>query len=474
MYHVPVYNLFRSPGKNLLHVHLAIAVLAGLGVHGLAMLARRRPHAFRRGAFLVAVVTAAGGLVMAAFILIVKLLKVESWPGVAIPAFWTTLAWKNPAVWMPIAAAVGNVTVFGLWAATRRTGLLILCAILLVLHAGFVNRQLQTDSADMDIVYGHPERNVTYKYLKETDPDFDAFRYYPIIHELGDGIMESFYPCINIPYGLRSLSGYGPLFPRSLAEVLGMTTTGIIGDMDRRLAENHILSALNVRYFTVWPRRESYDRTLEILGTRRLPNGEPAYALRFATDGNLRLYENLGAVPRIHSIERLYGVPPGTKKRDAYRVSVGMLYDPPEEFDPANEAILSERFPKDMPHTFTKAKVRWRSDGPNKIRIKVTAPGDAFVVIVEPYFPGWDAWMDGERVKTLRVNGLVTGVHVPPGFHRIVYRYRPKGFRAGLGVSLAALGALGIFCAMPFRWRRKAVSFPGRLWAQMRRGGNHA
>ncbi len=474
MYHVPVYNMFRSPGKNLLHVHLAIAVLAGLGVHGLAMLARRRLRAFRQGAFLVAAVTAAGAFAMVALILIVKLLKVESWPGVATSAFWTALAWKNPAVWMPITAAVGNAAILALWAATRRTGFLLLCAVLLVIHAGFVNRQLQTDSTDMDIVYDHPERNVTYKYLKDTDPDFETFRYYPIIHELGDGIMESFFPCINIPYGLRSLAGYGPLFPRSLAEVLGMTTTGIIGDMDRRLAENHILSSLNVKYLTVWPRRESYDRTVEILETTRLPNGDPAYALRFATDGNVRLYENLGAVPRIFSVERLYSVPPETKKRDAYRASVGMLYYPPEGFDPANEAILSERFPKEMPSTFTKAKIRWRSHGPNKIRIKVTAPGDAFVVIVEPFFPGWDAWMDGERVKTFRVNGLVTGIHVPPGFHRILYRYRPKGFRAGLGVSLAAAGVLGIFCGLPRRWSNRLQSFLSRLRLPTRRGGNHA
>ena len=41
------------------------------------------------------------------------------------------------------------------------------------------------------------------------------------------------------------------------------------------------------------------------------------------------------------------------------------------------------------------------------------------------YYPGWIAEIDGKRAPVLRADVLFRGVEVPPGYHRIVFRYAP-------------------------------------------------
>ena len=41
------------------------------------------------------------------------------------------------------------------------------------------------------------------------------------------------------------------------------------------------------------------------------------------------------------------------------------------------------------------------------------------------YYPGWVAEIDGKPAPVLRADVLFRGVEVPPGHHRIVFRYAP-------------------------------------------------
>jgi hypothetical protein len=61
------------------------------------------------------------------------------------------------------------------------------------------------------------------------------------------------------------------------------------------------------------------------------------------------------------------------------------------------------------------------------------------VVAGDPWFPGWRAWVDGKRVRIQNAGGVVRGVAVDQGNHRIEFRYRPGSVYWGAG-----LGALGL------------------------------
>ena len=45
----------------------------------------------------------------------------------------------------------------------------------------------------------------------------------------------------------------------------------------------------------------------------------------------------------------------------------------------------------------------------------------------------------------LRVNRMMRGAAVEAGSHRLVYNYRPRSFRLGMRVSLAALAVIALW-----------------------------
>jgi hypothetical protein len=79
---------------------------------------------------------------------------------------------------------------------------------------------------------------------------------------------------------------------------------------------------------------------------------------------------------------------------------------------------------------------------PNRVDVKTKAGAASILVLGENHYPGWRAYLDGERVEVLRVNFAQRGVRVPAGEHEVSFRYRPGSALAGLVVSLLTAAAL--------------------------------
>jgi uncharacterized membrane protein YfhO len=72
--------------------------------------------------------------------------------------------------------------------------------------------------------------------------------------------------------------------------------------------------------------------------------------------------------------------------------------------------------------------------------------------VSQTWLPGWTATVAGRRVPTVRVDGVVQGVPVPAGRHRVALRYDPPGARAGLAISLLTLAGLLVWLAVCRRY----------------------
>jgi uncharacterized membrane protein YfhO len=59
-------------------------------------------------------------------------------------------------------------------------------------------------------------------------------------------------------------------------------------------------------------------------------------------------------------------------------------------------------------------------------------------MLADPWFPGWQATVDGRPARMYRANGLVRAVPVPAGKHRVRFTYRPRAFYWGAWISGAA------------------------------------
>jgi len=97
-----------------------------------------------------------------------------------------------------------------------------------------------------------------------------------------------------------------------------------------------------------------------------------------------------------------------------------------------------------------------------KVVIKVRAKKEGFLILLDSYYPGWSAYLNGKEVKIFRANGFFRGVRVPAGEQIIEFRYLPKRFIYGIIVS--GLGFIFWILALSFslkKWRKKDFSGSG-------------
>jgi hypothetical protein len=87
-------------------------------------------------------------------------------------------------------------------------------------------------------------------------------------------------------------------------------------------------------------------------------------------------------------------------------------------------------------------------ESPNRLEIQLEAPQDGWLFLSDAWYPGWRAWVDGQRAQITPANYLFRAVQVPAGSHQVVFRYQPASFWSG-----AALSLLGC-CAWVLLWRR--------------------
>ncbi len=114
---------------------------------------------------------------------------------------------------------------------------------------------------------------------------------------------------------------------------------------------------------------------------------------------------------------------------------IGALFDPQApDTEPAGDARLVE-------------------DLPSRVVVDATLTRAALLVLRDSYARDWHAEVDGAPVSIVRANGIQRGVPLEPGRHTVRFTYRPRDLFAGLTLSGAALGIIGIWA-----WRTSAAS----------------
>jgi hypothetical protein len=112
-------------------------------------------------------------------------------------------------------------------------------------------------------------------------------------------------------------------------------------------------------------------------------------------------------------------------------------------FDPASVALLDRpcaACPTGAPGAAgTAGGVAW---GLNRVGVTVDATRPAMLVLSQAWSPGWEARIDGQVVPVVRADGLVQGVPVPAGSHRVELAYRAPGLRTGFLIAVGTLGAI--------------------------------
>jgi hypothetical protein len=154
----------------------------------------------------------------------------------------------------------------------------------------------------------------------------------------------------------------------------------------------------------------------------KLLNGLAVTATLNAANGMFST--NPAALPRIYAPETVSAVP----GRAQAAARLGSL-------DPAHEAVAEGIAAIPLNGG---AKVRITGYEGDLYRARYQTDHATLLRISAPYFPGWQAEVDGRAVSVVPVDVALMGAVVPAGDHELVVRYRSTWFAAGAAISGAA------------------------------------
>jgi uncharacterized membrane protein YfhO len=103
-------------------------------------------------------------------------------------------------------------------------------------------------------------------------------------------------------------------------------------------------------------------------------------------------------------------------------------------FDPSTTVVLEGGTPLNL-QQHGQADVEIVRYEPNALRIRVDSQADGYLFLSDPFYPGWQAEVDGEPATILQANYAFRAVAVPAGSHTVTMAFRPGSWFTGLGIT---------------------------------------
>ncbi len=157
---------------------------------------------------------------------------------------------------------------------------------------------------------------------------------------------------------------------------------------------------------------------------------------RLIHSGDVKIYENLDVLPRAFLVQEWQWQPD---------VPTSLAAMGQEGFDPRVTAVLVAPPPPFVVGDLSPAPgdksptTNIRHYEPGRVVVETASETDSLLVLSEAYYPGWQAWVDGQPAQLYPADGYFQGVFVPPGQHEVVFAYQSARVGYGRVLSFAAL-----------------------------------
>lgn len=169
------------------------------------------------------------------------------------------------------------------------------------------------------------------------------------------------------------------------------------------------------------------------------------------------VYENLRAFPRAWLASQVLRTSPDQilTTIKGGRLPNGM------PFDPQNVALIEEAVNLQPSRSDNNgwAKIIKLKDA--SIELITHSESEAFLVLSDANYPGWQATIDGEPTHIFQTDYVLRGILLPAGDHYVQFAYRPLGFYIGVGISSLTILLLLVLLINSRRRPRSRSSYGG-------------
>jgi hypothetical protein len=131
-----------------------------------------------------------------------------------------------------------------------------------------------------------------------------------------------------------------------------------------------------------------------------------------------------------------------------------------EDFDPRETVILAEPLPAGLTvEAGATGRVEWLTREVDRYTLRVTADRPGLLVLLDNWYPAWDARVNGEAAPVLRANHAFRAVPVAAGEQLVSLEYSPAALRTGALISVLVLALLlAVVVAAAVAGRRRSVA----------------
>ncbi len=235
-------------------------------------------------------------------------------------------------------------------------------------------------------------------------------------------------PNMNIPYKLRTVEGYDPLYLNDYGRLIGMwqrSEPSLAPFNANRILTPHVpksiiadISATN--YLLSFGDYTAYQKEGEI--------------------GQTKLFKRDTALPRVVVYPAMRGF------KNEQELANYMFSD---SFDKSSEGlfILKDAGKIQIPQNgfFTylgAANSEATITKETSTRLDITARvnnGPGLLYLADTFEEGWKAYVNDKETLIIKTNFVFRGVQLPPGEHKIIMRYEPQSFSTGIMITLGGL-----------------------------------
>lgn len=142
-------------------------------------------------------------------------------------------------------------------------------------------------------------------------------------------------------------------------------------------------------------------------------------------------------------------------------------------FDPAQEVVLDQGTPIQGKHRLdATAKIVDYKD--QRVIVETSLNDAGILVLADSYYPGWKAYIDGKEETIRRANLFFRAVPLSAGDHKVEFRYEPRSFTIGCGISISTVFAIVMISAVCHLRHRQNHSYSGFLKSKTETSGTPA
>lgn len=163
-------------------------------------------------------------------------------------------------------------------------------------------------------------------------------------------------------------------------------------------------------------------------------------------EGEVKIYRNNNAFPRAFIVHRAEVLPDKEKvlarlREESFdlRHTIVLEEEPEGKLGGAGEPLASPRLDASADQDVAEIL----HYGPSRITLKARLARPGFLVLADPYYPGWRAYVDGQERKIYLTDYLLRSIPLDAGDHQVEFRYEPASYKVGAWLTLSGLSALG-------------------------------